>query len=720
MFNEELGRLRVPIIADLEGLRSGERAALSMMMGLDRKSKPIGQRIMHSLFPSSVIQGIFQGVGQGLYGTLRSTLLTPFRMFWSTVAASSEAAGIDRKFEAVFDNLTDKADKWSRDFASKIGRAVIDVKDMMSRFQDTLVPIGFDRSLATTTSMKLSRLSTDLSASENITQREAADRIVSGMVGNHEALRRFGVIITENSLKAQLMQMGIEGGTKAATEQQKVIARLNILLESTRDAQGTAAKAAGSYAMESQALAGVVRGLSATVGDVFTPSLAVASRHLREMISDIDSSLGDTASVGKGLADSFELVLDNIKPMRNEIVDFFSNVGDSATRFIDKFSDSIGDAGSLGDAWRIVLEGLKDESAEVAEEIGRLFGGAIADGISNAMGDVVGGALHDASLRMTASMEHYLKNKPYDQALADQRAKYSPNQLTDEAKKRLASPVRSRVGDLQGLSAEEVRNALADAWLDATGDGLAGFAGDLAGTMGGSTSQVGSAFAGMPLLDGVKDWANDLKGQFASSEMRDALSGAGAAALGAQQMETERERQKLAGIEHQLLFDQGALSPEEKSQLKRQLRDQQKVVNQMSARDQRFAAGVNGDYATLEAPGAGAFPGIAKAMGDGASSFGEWMSSLQKEADSFAKSAIRDFGTIQEDGPGSFNFSSAESLQSSIQQALSPDAEAIRIAKEQSEKMSNIKEKAQEQVDAIKQLPQAMGEKLGKFLGYSD
>ena len=61
---------------------------------------------------------------------------------------------------------------------------------------------------------------------EGITEFESADRIVSGMVGNHEALRRFGVIITETSLSAKLMEMGIKGGSRAATEQQKVLAEL--------------------------------------------------------------------------------------------------------------------------------------------------------------------------------------------------------------------------------------------------------------------------------------------------------------------------------------------------------------------------------------------------------------------------------------------------------------------------------------------------------------
>ena len=45
---------------------------------------------------------------------------------------------------------------------------------------------------------------------------ETIDLLTSAIVGNHEAVRRFGVVITESTLKQELLEAGIEGGVEAA------------------------------------------------------------------------------------------------------------------------------------------------------------------------------------------------------------------------------------------------------------------------------------------------------------------------------------------------------------------------------------------------------------------------------------------------------------------------------------------------------------------------
>jgi hypothetical protein len=70
----------------------------------------------------------------------------------------------------------------------------------------------------------------------------------SALVGNHETVRKYGVIITQATLDQELLNTGIEGGIREATEQEKVMARMNIILKGTTDAQGDAARTAGSFA----------------------------------------------------------------------------------------------------------------------------------------------------------------------------------------------------------------------------------------------------------------------------------------------------------------------------------------------------------------------------------------------------------------------------------------------------------------------------------------
>jgi hypothetical protein len=85
-------------------------------------------------------------------------------------------------------------------------------------------------------------------------------------VGNHEAVRKYGIVITEASLKQEMLNMGLERTMQTATTQEKVMARLNIIMDSTTDAQGDAARTADSYANQMRALKGNISDVMAEAG----------------------------------------------------------------------------------------------------------------------------------------------------------------------------------------------------------------------------------------------------------------------------------------------------------------------------------------------------------------------------------------------------------------------------------------------------------------------
>ena len=95
----------------------------------------------------------------------------------------------------------------------------------------------------------------------------------SALVGNHETVRRFGVVITEATLNQELMRMGIEKGSKAATNVQKVQARLNLITRGTADAHGDAARTADSFANRTRALKADLNELAGELGTILLPAV---------------------------------------------------------------------------------------------------------------------------------------------------------------------------------------------------------------------------------------------------------------------------------------------------------------------------------------------------------------------------------------------------------------------------------------------------------------
>jgi hypothetical protein len=194
----------------------------------------------------------------------------------------AEAEEIMSQFEAVFKEGTYEADRFAKALSGRVGRSVVDVRSAMAGFQDTFVPLGFARDKARLLSQQLTQLGIDLSSFKNIGMEETFQLMQSALVGNHEAVRRFGIVITESSLKQKLAQMQSEGLISTIDNQAKVMARLQIIMESTKDAQGDAERTAGSLTNQYRAMAAQVDELSI----IFGKSLAPAAKRALAAITE--------------------------------------------------------------------------------------------------------------------------------------------------------------------------------------------------------------------------------------------------------------------------------------------------------------------------------------------------------------------------------------------------------------------------------------------------
>jgi hypothetical protein len=84
-------------------------------------------------------------------------------------------------------------------------------------------------------------------------------------------MKKYGVIVSEAAVKQELLNQRID--PKTATNQQKVQARLNIIMAGTTAAQGDAIRSAGSYANQMKTLSGAMMDLSAAIGTAVLPAV---------------------------------------------------------------------------------------------------------------------------------------------------------------------------------------------------------------------------------------------------------------------------------------------------------------------------------------------------------------------------------------------------------------------------------------------------------------
>lgn len=201
--------------------------------------------------------------------------------------AASDAEETNAKFRAVFKEQSDEIDRWAREQATAFGRSQTAIKDFLAGLQDTFVPLGFARKSAAELSKGLTQLSFDLGSFYNQAESEVIGRLTSALVGNHEAVRNYGIIITEAALNQELMNMGLKLGVRQATEQHKALARLSIIMRSTSDAHGNAARESEGYANQVKVLEGRWQDFKETIGRAVLPVALQLVKGLQENLAAV-------------------------------------------------------------------------------------------------------------------------------------------------------------------------------------------------------------------------------------------------------------------------------------------------------------------------------------------------------------------------------------------------------------------------------------------------
>ena len=214
------------------------------------------------------------------FATLRSKLLLAsfgFMLFQQGVMrfvnAASRQEEILNKFNTVFGQNADEVAKWADSYGDSIGRATSDLMEMASGLQDIFVPMGFLRSEASELSKGLTQLAIDVASFSNASDEEVINAFKSAVVGNHETVRKYGIVITQAALKQEALTSGIIESDRAMTEQEKVLARINLLTNGTADAQGDAEKTADSFANRVKALQAAWKEFSEDMGRELIPAI---------------------------------------------------------------------------------------------------------------------------------------------------------------------------------------------------------------------------------------------------------------------------------------------------------------------------------------------------------------------------------------------------------------------------------------------------------------
>ena len=190
----------------------------------------------------------------GGFAVLRSKLLiasfamaTMIKPLTRLVKMAGDANETFNKTSVVFGKFSGAVKRWATDFGKSVGYSESTLLEFANTFQDTFVPLGFARVEAARFSTSLTKLALDVASFSNKMDADVVRDFQSAIVGNHETVRKYGVVIDDAIMKAKAYEMGIAEVGEELTASQKVLARFQVIISGSADAMGDKARTMGDY-----------------------------------------------------------------------------------------------------------------------------------------------------------------------------------------------------------------------------------------------------------------------------------------------------------------------------------------------------------------------------------------------------------------------------------------------------------------------------------------
>jgi len=253
----------------------------------------------------------------------------------STISAASDLVEAQSKVGVVFGRSALDIEKWAETSNRSMVMSKQAALEAAGTYGNLFQAFGIGQTKATEMSKTLVQLAADLASFNNTSVDEAITALRSGLSGETEPLKRYGVALTDVRLRAEALAMGIYDGKGVLDTAQKSQAAYNLILKDTKLAQGDVARTSDNFANQMRAVQATVENASATIGQEFIESIGIAS----DAMGGTDGLVG----VIEDAADRTSDLISGINELANELIRLKGLVsGETEASWVDGLR-SVGD-----------------------------------------------------------------------------------------------------------------------------------------------------------------------------------------------------------------------------------------------------------------------------------------------------------------------------------------------------------------------------------------
>lgn len=255
------------------------------------------------------------------------------------IDTASDLLELDNVISVTFKESADDINDFADNVASRFGLTSNAAKEMAGSFGAILGASNITGEAQREMSKNLVALSGDLASFYNRSTDDMATKLQSALVGNADAVRELGVIMTETNLKAYALQSGITQDYDSLNEATKATLRYNYVLNQMKNAQGDFAATSYSWANQVRTLSNNFKQLLSILGGGIIKALYTALTILNQIVSAAINAANALARIFHFQPVDIKTLLGGGDSGSSGVQDFASDLGNVADG-MDNVADS--------------------------------------------------------------------------------------------------------------------------------------------------------------------------------------------------------------------------------------------------------------------------------------------------------------------------------------------------------------------------------------------
>lgn len=202
----------------------------------------------------------------------------------AAIKLGMDAVESESLFSVSMGKMADSAREWSEELRKNLGLNAYELRKNVGMLYTMFNSMKMGEQASYDMAKGLTQLAYDMASFYNLNPEEAFQKLQAGITGEVEPLKRLGIIVNETAIKQWALTNGMIKQGETMTEQQKIFARYNVIMEATSKAHGDLARTMDSPTNKLRALKEEIQNTATDLGVALLPAVSRLLQSLKPMV----------------------------------------------------------------------------------------------------------------------------------------------------------------------------------------------------------------------------------------------------------------------------------------------------------------------------------------------------------------------------------------------------------------------------------------------------